>query len=79
MSMMSHLSVDPAQLAQISMMQGHYNGNFHVPNLDQSQFASVSPETAQLNEDRMQIVQWHLSQIAEAKEQIEEAERQLAR
>ena len=28
------------------------------------------------NDDRMQIVQWHLSQIESAKEQIAEAQRQ---
>ena len=64
MSLMSHLSVDPAALAQVSMMQGHYNINPNTTNMDTSQFATglgADTQTNQMNEDRMQIVQWHLS------------------
>ena len=56
MSIVSHLSVDPAALAQASMLQGH---NPHM--LDMSQFGVGPP---QANDDRQQIIQWHINQIA---------------
>ena len=47
MSLMSHLSVDPAALAQVSMMQGHYGANNPgAVNLDSSQFVVNNAEQA---------------------------------
>ena len=66
MSIMSHLSIDPAAIAQASMLQHH---------LDISHYASALGETTKINDDRQQIVQWHLNQIAAAKEEVEEAQR----
>ena len=68
MSMMSHLSVDPAALAHASMI--HHN------HLDTSQFGGLD-QSKIINDDRYQIVQWHLNQIQTAKDQVEEAQRQL--
>ena len=38
--------------------------------------AHIDP-SPRMSDDRMQIIQWHLSQIESAKEQVDEASRQL--
>ena len=63
MSMMSHLSIDPAALVQASMLQSQLESSFRLN------------QTTNANDDRYQIVQWHLSQIESAKEQVAEAQR----
>lgn len=65
LSLVSHLSVDPVALANMSMLQGHYNAsnnmmggtvtNNATQNLDISSFGGAA-ENAQINEDRLQIV-----------------------
>ena len=88
MSIMSHLSVDPAALAQASMIQ-HNQNLTPIHNINQSQIESsflaaaaglTTPKQQAKplagNDDRMQIVQWHLSQIESAKEQMAETQRQ---
>ena len=68
MSIMSHLSIDPAAMAQASILLSPNN------NLDMSAYGggAIDP-SPRISDDRMQIVQWHLSQIESAKEQVEEA------
>ena len=58
MSLMSHLSVDPVALANVSILQGHYTapnnllGGAATNNLDISNFGGAV-ENAQINEDRL--------------------------
>ena len=61
-SMMSHLSMDPAALAQ--------SGIFNQLNASQYQGG--------MSDDRLQIIEWHLSQIAAVKEEVTEAEQHLS-
>ena len=66
MSIMSHLSVDPAALAQASMI--HHNPP-HA--LDLSSYGLDA--STKINDDRVQIIQWHLNQIQSAKDDVDEA------
>ena len=57
LSLMSHLSVDPVALANVSILQGHYTANNMMTgtaanNLDLSSFGAAA-ESAQINEDRL--------------------------